>query len=346
MRKKTLYPLCLFFRTPQTAPFLPPRPLLQLSVRQLGWIKAATSAREKEENLNSRVHPSFRDFSFGFQREEEIEGAALVIVQDLVCNFDGDDDCNDVARVYTLPAGRACLSSIQFPYVNVDDAHWDAWKACAFFRSNQPGPSCQSVKRERGALFFLGAKGKDFSQSKMRDPSCCLWEFSPRWAYTNVYTCWAIALSSKVFLISFFLSFWWGPWWWEGESCVWAPIGLRGLETSVSWPMRDVICLTCCSFIEMNVEDEDALIHHPSVGGIFSLTYEKDVFHHGLKTVGCKMGGGGGDGLHFLVDPPPRCKSTHPLPKRKEKRFVWLFNSTPPKWMGPASLSSISCCKK
>ena len=74
---------------------------------------------------------------------------------------------------------------------------------------------------------------------------------------------------------------------------MWAPIGLRGLETSVSWPMRDVICLTCCSFIEMNVEDEDALIHHPSVGGIFSLTYEKDVFHHGLKTVGCKMGGGG-----------------------------------------------------
>jgi hypothetical protein len=43
-------------------------------------------------------------------------------------------------------------------------------------------------------------------------------------------------------------------------------------ETRQRCAMRDVICLTCCSFIEMTVEEEDALIHHESVGEIpFSL---------------------------------------------------------------------------
>ena len=62
-----------------------------------------------------------------------------------------------------------------------------------------------------------------------------------------------------------------------GESCVWPSLFLRGstiLHTTCA--MRDVICLTCCSFIEMNVEEEDALIHHQSVGEILFSLKERD----------------------------------------------------------------------
>ena len=74
----------------------------------------------------------------------------------------------------------------------------------------------------------------------------------------------------------------------------------------------------------MNVEDEDAFIHHPSVGGIFSLTYEKDVFHHGLKTVGCKMGGGGG-WFAFPSGPTTQVQVNTSPPKKKRKTFCLII---------------------
>ena len=118
-------------------------------------------------------------------KREEDETALVIITQDLVCNFDGDDDCNDVARVYTLPTRRV-YPAFNFLMLMSTTPIVMLGRLAPTCDQIKPGPSCQSVER-RGP--FLGAKGKDFSQSKMRDPSCCLWEFSPRWAYTNVYTC-------------------------------------------------------------------------------------------------------------------------------------------------------------
>lgn len=125
---------------------------------------------------------------------------------------------------------------------------------------------------------------------------------------TNVYTCWAIALAllsstkQKGVFNFLFLN--------KKKKKKRAKRVLRSLRygpkrkvacgprlCSVVRAMRDVICLTCCSFIEMNVEEQDALIRHAHVGENSLFSWEKGKEKGNVCSITgkreAKIGGGG-----------------------------------------------------
>lgn len=196
----------------------------------------------------------------------------------------------------------ACLSNIQFPYVNVDALRDGAVGVPLLIKSPvhhvNPLTEANAIDLSLVALpsfFYMQRLAIDNPSSRCGSTTIVKLDSIQRCGgpvslyagcLYNVEQLRPLLFSSKmkerkkkgVFLIFFFFSL---------NKRANRPTRKDGLprtglsrrklrvaysETRQRCAMRDVICLTCCSFIEMTVEEEDALIHHESVGEIpFSL---------------------------------------------------------------------------